>query len=97
MIIPTKEECLKILKDNNVPNNVIAHLKAVCDFAMKICDVMEKRGINVNRDLVAAGALLHDIKKINSDDHVIKGFEFIKSPSKNAVAVMVVGLYVIKI
>lgn len=79
MIIPTKEECLKILSDNNVPDNVIAHCKAVCDFAMKIVDFLEKKGINVNRDLVAAGALLHDIKKINSEDHIIEGCEFIKS------------------
>ncbi len=79
MIIPTKEECLKILKDNKVPDNIIAHSKAVCDIAMKIADLLEKRNINLNRDLVAAAALLHDIKKVNSSDHVIEGYEFIKS------------------
>ena len=79
MIIPTREECLKILKENNVPDNVVAHMKAVCDFSMKVCDLLEKKGINVNKDLVVAGALLHDVKKMNSEDHVIEGFEFIKS------------------
>ena len=29
MKFPTKEECLKILKDNNVPGNIIDHSKAV--------------------------------------------------------------------
>ncbi len=89
MIIPTKEECLKILKDSNVPDNIIAHSKTVCDFAMKVVDLLEKRGINVNKDLVAAGALLHDIKKINSNDHVIEGYEFIKSLGFPEVALLV--------
>ena len=79
MKLPTKEECLNILKDNNVPDNVVAHLKAVHDFSIKICDVLEKRGINTNKDLVAAGALLHDVKKISPNDHVAEGYELVKS------------------
>ena len=77
--IPTKKECIMILKENNVPDNVIAHVKAVCDFAIKIVDVLRQRGIKVNQDLVTAGALLHDIKKISNGDHVIEGYELIKS------------------
>lgn len=77
--IPTKEKCLKILKDNNVPDNIISHLKAVHDFSMKVCNVLDRRKININRDLVAAGALLHDVKKINSEDHIIEGYELVKS------------------
>ena len=89
MIIPTKEECLKILKDSNVPDNVIAHSKAVCNVALKIADLLEKRGINVNKDLVAAGALLHDIKKINSNDHVIEGADFVKALGFPEVALVI--------
>ena len=77
--IPTKSECLQILKDNKVPDNIVAHLKAVCDFSMKIVDLLEKKGIKANRKLIAAGALLHDIKKMSQDDHVIEGCELIKS------------------
>ena len=78
-MVPTKEECLNILKDNSVPDNIIAHLKAVCDFSLKICDLLEKKGISVNKDLVAAGALLHDLKKLSPNDHIIEGFEYVKS------------------
>ena len=78
MIIPTKEECLKILKEHSVPDNVVAHLKAVHDFSIKICDLLEKRGIHANRDLVAAGALLHDIRKMAPGDHVVEGYELVK-------------------
>ena len=79
MITPTKEECFKILKDNNVPDNIIAHSKAVCDVAMKVADLLEKKNIHVNGDLIAAAALLHDVKKLSENDHVIEGYEFIKS------------------
>lgn len=79
MNIPTKEECLKILKENSVPGNIVAHLKAVHDFSLKICDILDKKGIKANRELVAAGALLHDLKKLSPNDHVIEGFEYIKS------------------
>ncbi len=78
MIIPTKDECLKILKDNNVPENIIAHSKAVFYFAMKVVDVLEKKKVKIDRDLVAAGALLHDVKKLTKD-HEVAGFELLKS------------------
>ncbi|MBS3101508.1 HD domain-containing protein [Candidatus Woesearchaeota archaeon] len=79
MTIPTKEECLKILEKENVPSNIITHLKAVHDFSMKVCDVLEKRGIKINRNLAAAGALLHDIRKTSPNDHIIEGYELVKS------------------
>lgn len=89
MIIPKKEECLKILKENHVPDNIVAHLKAVCDFSMKIADLLEKKGINVNRGLVAAGALLHDIRKTSQNDHVIEGYELVKSLGFTEVAMVI--------
>ena len=79
MKIPTKEECFQILKDNNVPDNIIAHSEQVCNVAMKIADLLEKKGTNINRDLAAAGALLHDVEKLSPNDHVIEGFEMVKS------------------
>ena len=89
MIIPTREECLNMLKEQNVPDNLTAHLKTVCDVSMKIVDLQEKRGINVNRELVIAGALLHDVKKISANDHVTEGYEFIKSLGFPEVALLV--------
>ncbi len=89
MTIPTKEQCIKILKENNVPDNIIAHCKAVCDFSMNIIYLLEKRGINVNRDLVIASALLHDIKKLTEGDHVLEGYEFVKSLSYPVVALII--------
>ena len=79
MKIPTKEECLKILKDAAVPDNIIAHTSKVCEIALKISDILEKKSIKVNKNLVAAAAMLHDIKKLSKNDHVIEGYNYIKS------------------
>ena len=95
MKIPTKEQCLKILNDNDVPDNIIAHVSAVCGFSMKLVDFLEKKGINVNRELVAAGAMLHDIKKLSPNDHVIEGYNLVKSLGFPEVAMLIKkhGLY----
>ncbi len=79
MNIPSKEECIKLLKQNKAPDNIIAHTSAVCDFSMKVCDILEKRNIKANRNLVAAAALLHDIKKIEKGEHEIEGAKYISS------------------
>ena len=79
MNIPTKEECLEILKREKVPDNIVAHVKTVHDFSMKVVDFLEKKCIKVNRKLVAAGALLHDVKKITKGDHIKEGYELVKS------------------
>src|SRR3989344_2750842 len=93
--IPTREECLKILKENNVPDNIIAHSRQVCGVALKIAGLLEKRGIKVDKGLVAAGALLHDVKKASQDDHVAEGFELLKSLGFGEVAEVIKkpGLY----
>ena len=89
MKIPTKDECIKILKDSKVPDNIIAHANAVCDFSMKVAGVLEKRGIKVDRDLVAAAALLHDVKKLSQNDHIEEGYSFLKSIGYSKVAQVV--------
>ena len=55
----------------------------------------EKKGGLYNKDLVVAGALLHDIKKINSEDHVIEGYGLVKSLGYPEVANLIKkhGLY----
>ena len=85
MLIPTQDECIRILKQNNVPENIIAHCKKVCEVALKIADILEKKEIKVNRDLVIAASLLHDIEKLK-EDHVNAGADLIKSMGFNEVA-----------
>lgn len=75
--IPSKEECIDILNKNKTPSNVIEHSKAVCRFAEDIAEKLIKKGIKVNKKLVAAAALLHDIER-GKDNHVIEGAKLLK-------------------
>jgi|TARA_Y100000310_G_C20685973_1_gene819013 putative nucleotidyltransferase with HDIG domain len=74
--IPSREECIKILKENSVPDNIIAHCKKVCEVAMKVCDILEGRGVKVDRELVEVAALLHDVEKLKKD-HIVAGHDFL--------------------
>ncbi|MGR3176620.1 MAG: HD domain-containing protein [Candidatus Anammoxibacter sp.] len=72
MNIPTYGKCLELLNKNRIPDNIIAHSKAVCRFAEELVEKLISRGVNVNKELVIAAALLHDIEKLNGD-HVVNG------------------------
>ena len=77
MNIPTREECLDILNNNKTPFNVIEHSKAVAEFAEGIVEKLIKNGIKVNKKLVIAAALLHDIER-EKKNHVIEGANLLK-------------------
>ena len=67
MKIPTEDECLQLLRENDVPGNVIRHSKAVADLAVNLATTLQKHGVQVNIELTKAGALLHDIQRLTSD------------------------------
>jgi len=51
MKLPTKRECLDLLKEYRLPQNVIAHSKAVNALSVFLTEKLKKSGINVNADL----------------------------------------------
>ncbi|MBI2523217.1 HDIG domain-containing protein [Candidatus Woesearchaeota archaeon] len=77
MIIPSKSECLAILDKNKTPSNVIEHCKAVCKIAEEIADKLIAKNIKVNKKLVTAAALLHDVER-EKKDHVMEGAKLIR-------------------
>lgn len=72
MNIPTKQQCLSILKENKTPSNVIEHSMTVCNFALDLTNKLEKKGIKVNKGLVIAASLLHDVERVKKN-HVEEG------------------------
>ena len=57
-----QDQYIHFLREAGCGENVIAHCQAVRDLALAITDRIRKAGIiQVNRDLVATGAILHDI------------------------------------
>ena len=67
---------LKILKQEETPENVIEHSKAVCKKAMKIADNFK----DADKDLIKKGALLHDIgrSKTHGITHAVEGAKIVR-------------------
>lgn len=78
MTIPTKEECLALLNKNKTPSRVIEHSKVVCKVAEDISNNFIKKGIKLNKKLIIAAALLHDIQRAKPN-HVLRGAKLLKS------------------
>ena len=79
--IPKFRDCVKLLLEYSVPDNVINHLLFTAQTAIDIAENLKYRNIPVNCDLVLAGALLHDIGRSKSHkiDHGIIGGKILKT------------------
>lgn len=91
--IPSEEECYKLLKESNVPENIVRHSERVKELAMEIAGKLMGRGVKVNLALVKAGALLHDIDKFETIKgkgmHGEPGYERMREKGYYAVAEIV--------
>jgi uncharacterized protein len=79
--LPSREQALQLLRDNHCPANVIAHCKAVARVALETAKDCQKKGFNVDTELVEIGALLHDIgrSKTHSVNHAVVGAQIAKA------------------
>lgn len=68
-MIPSPQECLLILKAHNVPAHIIQHSRVVCQIALYLARELNRKGEKLNLPLISAAALLHDIAKMDEDDH----------------------------
>jgi putative nucleotidyltransferase with HDIG domain len=59
------EDCLEILKKHNVPQHIVEHSQVVHRIALFLCRTLNRQGKNLDEEKVVAGALLHDIAKID--------------------------------
>ncbi|RME78728.1 HD domain-containing protein [Candidatus Woesearchaeota archaeon] len=87
MNIPTESECIRLLEEQGVADAILGHSLRVETVAQRVMDVLERRGVKVNRALVEAACLLHDIlKPIDPKNHVWKGAQLIASKGYPEVA-----------
>ena len=77
--IPSKDIILKFLREKNLSEGKIMHSMYVAELALKISDEVIKDGIKVDRKVVEAGGLLHDVGLSGFGDKDLK--EEIESPS----------------
>jgi putative nucleotidyltransferase with HDIG domain len=79
--IPQKEQCLHLLSRIDMPDHIRDHSKRVCQVALVLTDGLIAAGIDVNRKLVRASALLHDITKPRSfktgENHAQTGGQYL--------------------
>ncbi|MBO3839614.1 MAG: HDIG domain-containing protein [Thermoproteota archaeon] len=78
--IPSEEECLEILREEGVADNVIKHAIRVLGIAKELTDRIRLKGYDVDEKLVTAGALLHDIGRSVTHDvsHGVVGGRIIR-------------------
>jgi uncharacterized protein len=81
--IPQRKECLLMLTEMQMPDHILAHSELVCRVALLLTDGLVAAGVNLNRHLVDASALLHDITKPRSfqtgENHSRTGGEYLAS------------------
>ena len=70
MKIPTKEDCYRFIYEMKTLDHIAAHSFQVCRVALVITDLLNNQTNNnkgfLNRDLIMASAMLHDITKTRS-------------------------------
>lgn len=66
MRIPSQRECFQLIFEMDMLDNIVAHSIQVRRVATVLLDLLEIQQIRLNRGLVQASALLHDITKTRS-------------------------------
>ena len=66
MNIPSRKECYRLIQDMDMMAHIVAHSLLVCRVALLLTDRLQAHDIPLNRELIRAGALLHDITKTRS-------------------------------
>lgn len=80
-MIPSRKICYQLIKEMKMFDHIAAHSEQVCRVALCLVAHMNNRSDRLNRNLVQAAALLHDITKTRSfdtgEDHALTGEQFL--------------------
>ncbi len=97
MNTPSDEECNHLFHETGMLDHIVDHSRQVCRVATFLTDQLRKEDICLNRKLIIAGALLHDITKTRSfdtgEDHTRTGEELLVRLGYNEVG-KIVGQHV---
>ncbi len=79
---PSREECYRLIRQMQMLENIVAHSRLVCGVALFLTDRLIDLGHLLDRELVRASALLHDITKTRSfktrENHAETGGDFLR-------------------
>ncbi len=79
--LPIRAEALNILSKAGCSQSVIEHCKTVSRFAVKIAKAFQKKGLEIDAQLVEVSGLLHDVgrSKTHTVDHGLVGGEIART------------------
>ncbi len=91
--IPTREECLRLMGEYGMLENIISHSLAVTKVALFLSVELNKKGQKIDLRLVEAASLLHDLTKTEclktKEDHAKTGSQLLKRIGYERVAEIV--------
>jgi uncharacterized protein len=78
-VIPDEEGAAALHRKHGSRPEVVEHCRTVARIALGMADEFEKRGVEVDREAVRAGALLHDIgrSKTQTVSHGVEGYRIL--------------------
>ena len=80
-MIPTRDECLSLMAQCRMLDNIKEHSLVVTKVALFLSEKLNKKGQRIDMKLVEAGSLLHDIAKteclVSKKDHAQTGFQLL--------------------
>ncbi len=81
-MIPSRDECLKLMNQHGMLKNIIAHSVEVAKVALYLALELKKKGQRIDLRLVEAASLLHDLTKSEclktKEDHAWTGSQLLK-------------------
>ncbi len=90
--IPDEKECYRLMDEYQMLPNIVEHSRQVMNVALVIADNLKEKN-TVNRDLVIAASLLHDITKTQGlttgEPHDKTGAELLRSLDMPEIAYIV--------
>jgi len=79
--VPSVQTCYRLIEEMDMLPHIVVHSEQVCRVALCLVDHMNHSAAGLNRPLVQAAALLHDITKTRSfdtgEDHAATGKEML--------------------
>ncbi len=76
--IPDQKQCVKLLDEAFVPDDVKEHCKLVAVVACQLVRLLNSKGAGLNENLIRASALLHDIKR-SEKGHALVGAMYLRA------------------
>ncbi|TLN25307.1 HD domain-containing protein [bacterium] len=92
-MIPDRGKCLSLMAEETMPRHIMAHSEKVAKVALVIGSALREAGKEVDLALLEAGALLHDIKKIDSinggPNHAVAGARYAEEKGMGELAPLI--------